>query len=252
MFDSARLREAHFDLRGKRGVMVRSFEGGGASFAIVQPKGWSSDVNWFSVDDADTMARFASIFGGLGLASLFAPVVGHREKLRMYSALFVVRTACNSANFHSDWADAVGTNALTVITPLRECHASPDDEGGGGFQLLYMGSSGAGASVEERRQYRYKCGKAIVFGAGFKHSTEPGRAANADEPHAFLCFTFGTDRLEDWHAIAHKGLRDQSRLLTRPDGSLEETGLGVHTPDNSMSIIRQAIAAAKREGHSMR
>ena len=73
---------------------------------------------------------------------------------------------------------------------------------------------------------------------------EPGRATSSAEPHAFLCFTFGTDDLSKWPAIAHKGLRDQSRLLTRPDGSLEETGLGKHEPDNSFSMVRNAMLAA--------
>ena len=242
LFNGARLRHAHESMAGKRGAAVQSFSGGGASFALVQPKGWSSDVNWFSADDEATMARFGSIFDRLGLASLFAPVVGHEHTLRMFSALFVVRTECTSANVHSDWTDAVGTNALTLITPLTECAADQN----GGFQLLYEGRShaaGGGESGKHLQQYTYTCGKAIVFGAGFRHSTEPGRAASASEPQAFLCLTFGTDKLEMWPAIANKGLRDQSRLLTRPDGSLEKTGLGVHVADNSLSFIRQAMAA---------
>lgn len=51
IFTGAKLREAHLGLAGTRGTPVRSFEGGGTRFAVVQPKGWSSDVNWFSVDD---------------------------------------------------------------------------------------------------------------------------------------------------------------------------------------------------------
>ena len=246
MFHGAGLCQAHVSLKGKRGMAVQSFCDDGASFALVQPKGWSSDVNWFSADDEATMARFGSIFDRLGLASLFAPVVGHEHTLRMFSALFVVRTECTSANVHSDWTDDVGTNALTLITPLTECTADQN----GGFQLLYEGTSRAAAGGAEGeqlpaqlQQYKYECGKAIVFGAGFRHSTEPGRAASAPQPQAFLCLTFGTDNLEMWPAIANKGLRDQSRLLTRPDGSLERTGLGAHAADNSLSFIRQAIAA---------
>ena len=96
----------------------------------------------------------------------------------------------------------MGTNALTLITPLKD-HAAA----GSGFQLQYRGDED-----EAPRQYRYTRGKAIVFGAGFLHSTEPGRA-HGEEPHAFLCLTFGTDQLEWWPSIAEKGLRDQARLL---------------------------------------
>lgn len=186
------------------------------------------------------MARFEDIFKRLNLAELFAPVVEHKHTLRMYSALFVVRSECTSANMHCDWVDTVGTNALTLITPLAECDVM---DGLGGFQLLYEGDSGKAGDVgKEKRQYRYECGKAIVFGAGFRHSTEPGRAAGNTEPHAFLCMTFGTDMIDKWPAIANKGLRDQSRLLTRPDGSLEKTGLGDHVADNSLSMIKRAMS----------
>lgn len=239
MFNAARLREAHNDIRGARGMAIRSYEGGGARFAVVQPKGWTSDVNWFSADDPATMSRFASIFDRLGLASLFTPVVEHTERLRLFSALFVVRSSCTAANVHDDWALSVGTSALTVITPLAEFAV----DGGKGFQLLYEADTDEGSGAVEQRQYKYKCGKAIVFGGGFRHSTEPGRAAVEAEPHAFLCFTFGTDDMDKWPAIANKGLRDQSRLLMRPDGTLEETELGLHRPDNSLHLIRQAMAA---------
>ena len=169
---------------------------------------------------------------------------------------FLVPSQCGAANLHSDWAESVGTSALTLITPLAE-YATGEE---GGFQLLYESTKGPtdedgrGDSVNDcidanRKgekvlcQYKYEHGKAIVFGAGFRHSTEPGRAASSAEPHAFLCLTFGTDRLDKWPEIANRGLRDQSRLLTRPDGSVEETGLGEQAPDNTLDLIRQAMRA---------
>ena len=250
MYAEAGLREAHVELAGRRGVPIRSYSGGGSSFAVVQPKGWSSDVNWFTVDDEATMERFTSIFTRLGLASLFAPVVGHNTQLAMYSAMFVVRSQCTSANVHTDWADSVGTSALTLITPLGPC--KPDANGG--FHLLYESEAPSSQGRSERtkaeamaalRQYSYVPGKAIVFGAGFRHSTEPGCAACRTEPQAFLCLTFGTDRLDMWPAIAHKGLRDQSRVLSRPDGSIERTGLGEQVADHSFSMIQLAMMASQ-------
>ena len=105
------------------------------------------------------MSRFQSIFSRTGLATQFAPVVEHTRELRMFSALFIVRTECLATNVHSDWAESVGTNALTLITPLTEC--AKDETVPGGFNLLYEGEG-------ELRQYQYQPGKAIVFGAGFR------------------------------------------------------------------------------------
>ena len=190
------------------------------------------------------MGKFISIFDRLGLAQQFAPVVPHSERLRMFSALYVVRTECRTSSIHSDWAAAVGTSALTLITPLGECAVDEN----GGFQLAYerggdpRSTREGAANGVELSSYEYKPGKAIVFGADFRHSTEPGRAATTDKPHAFLCLTFGTDEMVKWPVIAHKGLRDQSRVLSRPDGTLEQTGLGEHTADNTMSFVRQAMA----------
>jgi hypothetical protein len=45
------------------------------------------------------------------------------------------------------------------------------------------------------RIYRYRKGRAVVFGAGFIHGTQRMRAAS---PRAFLCFTFGSDKEQHW------------------------------------------------------
>ena len=55
MYSETGLREAHVELAGQRGVPIRSYSGGGSSFAVVQPKGRSSDVNWFTCDDEVTV-----------------------------------------------------------------------------------------------------------------------------------------------------------------------------------------------------
>ena len=124
-----------------------------------------------------------------------------------------MRTRCDAPNFHVDYAREVGTNALTLMTPLEDF---PPTEG---FQLLYQqapttslppptaphpNASGEGGTAlpPPPRQYAYRKGEAIVFGASFVHSTEPGAAADPAAPHVYLCFTFGTDKPEHWPAIA--------------------------------------------------
>ena len=68
------------------------------------------------------------------------------------------------------------------------------------------------------RRYTYTFGKALVFGSGFRHSTEPGRAAAGASPHAYLCFTFGSDMPEHWPLIAQTVDGDQSRVIAPPGG----------------------------------
>ena len=88
------------------------------------------------------------------------------------------------------------------------------------------------------RRVDYRFGKAVVFAAGFKHSTEPGRSAG-EAPHAYLCFTFGTDRQEHWPLIAQTVDCDHLRLMGRPDGQVVTSSLG-----------RQLASAAGAAGES--
>lgn len=88
-------------------------------------------------------------------------------------------------------------------------------------QLLYEDGDG------ELRRYEYQKGRAIAFGSGFRHSSEPG-LPEADAAHAFLCFTFGSDEPAHWEAIAKTINTYQSRMLARPDGTLHLTELGEH------------------------
>ena len=67
-------------------------------------------------------------------------------------------------------AREVGTDALTLIAPLKDF---PETDS---FQLTYHAAAGG------TQRYVYRKGKAIVFGSGFHHSTEPGES-QAGEPH---------------------------------------------------------------------
>ena len=67
-------------------------------------------------------------------------------------------------------------------------------------------------------------GKAIVFGSGFKHSTEPGHG-RAGKVHTFLSIEFGTDRDEFWPMMCLT-TNEQSRVIARPDGALVLSSIG--------------------------
>ena len=123
---------------------------------------------------------------------------------------------------------------MTLITPLRD-YAETES-----FQLTYYAQDEDGIIFDgdkppKLRRYVYQKGKAVVFGSRFEHSTEPGTSREADGgPHAYLCFTFGTDMQERWPAIAET-LGTQSRIVVEPDGALRLSAVG--------RAIEEALAA---------
>lgn len=197
---------------------------------------WDSNIAWISVDEASSFAHFQSMWQQqLELDRRFASVVPHTRRLQLYSSFFVARTWCRSHNFHFDYKPPVGCDALTLITPLRDYEETDS------FQMTYRARDPSGERCWDER-YEYKLGKALVFGSQFEHSTEPGRGQDG-EPHAFLCFTFGTDRQERWAEIA-RTLDTQSRIVAHPDGQLQLSRLG----EEIERIIREHASAAVPEG----
>ena len=156
------------------------------------------------------------MFERMALPRRFAHLMPAGQSVCLYSAFFVVRSWCSSPNFHADYIDGVGTEALTLITPIRD-YAETET-----FQLMYR-SRGRGERPETRR-YAYKKGRAIAFGDGFIHSTEPG-TGRGGEQHVYLCFTFGTSDQSSWPKIGST-LENQCRILARPDGTFGLTKLG--------------------------
>ena len=203
--------------------------------------GWNSDVGWLSADDQPTHDTFLSIFQRMGVAEKFRPIIG--SAVHLYSAFFVVRSVCTAPDLHVDYGKKVRTTALTLMTPLYEEYSAVED-----FQLIYK------TLDKSIRRYRYRLGEAIVFGANFYHSTEPGVAAleTSDEQaveaaedaipcaippltapsapavppnprerpvrraHAYLCFTFGSNKEEAWKAISETVDGNQTRHISRP------------------------------------
>ena len=189
---------------------------------------WQSDIAWVSVDEQRAYDAFESLFRRMRLPERFAAVVPHAQQLRLYSAFYVVRSRCAGENFHVDYKPAAGVDALTLITPLHDFDQTRN------FQLTYRHQqqdqtskdqvASSESSGEEARRYVYQKGKAVVFGSLFDHSTEPG-AGRDGQPHAYLCFTFGTDREASWPNIA-RTIDTQSRVVVHPDGEMRLSQLG--------------------------
>ena len=170
-FERCNLRAAHrrLDITKKSSREQVVCDNGGERF-FAHHAGWNSDVSWISCDDQPTHSAFLSLFERIGLAQKFSSVVGDvGGGVHMFTAFFVVRTSCSKPDMHEDYGRKARTHArmhaLTAMIPLYKEYADVPD-----FQLLYRDAD------QHTRQYRYKHGEAIVFGTGFVHSTEPGRA----------------------------------------------------------------------------
>lgn len=160
---------------------------------------WHSDVRWLSPRSEKDFARFRSVFERLGVARHIAPFVDVVHEIRLYNSMLIVRSSCSEPDFHTDWRDN-DNEGFTMMAPLTaNCS---------GFGLLYKKVDG---SIGE---YDYKLGEALIFGDDFVHSTKPGRS---DEPVVFLCFNFGTDKMQYWPRIERTAAR-QALLTCRPDG----------------------------------
>ncbi len=195
---------------------------------------WRSDLAWVAVDDEQSLEKFEDLFKRLELPQRFASIVPHHRSLKLYCAQYLLRSWCEGYNFHTDFNRAVGTNALTFIAPLRNYRETQS------FQLTYKATVGEvtpdghialGTINAEKpregcnlRRYEYRKGKAIVFGSGFEHSTEPG-AGHDGEVHAYLSFMFGTDDQAQWPEI-EQTMDAQSRILQHPDGRVELSKIG--------------------------
>ena len=173
---------------------------------------WASDLAWISVDDEKAFGLFSQIFDELNVRELVAPFVDTRERVRLYSSFFVVRSRCELPNVHTDWDDEVGTDAFTLLTPLDDY---PSDD----FQLLYEGydatverSEGTSASatdVQGLRQYvsRNVASSDVVLMASRCCVASQSSQTFAPHPCCAYCLTSGFD----CHSATAKGRQSSSR-----------------------------------------
>jgi len=162
----------------------------------------NSDIRWLSANSLRCFRFFQAGFQQLGLARVVEPWLDLKERVMMYSGFLVMRSNCQQADLHVDWNDT-NNQAFTCITPLTD--HTPD------FGLLYQQRDGSLAS------YTYRPGKALVFGERFLHSTRPGQS---QEPVVLLSFTFGTDKMDYWPAIAETAAA-QGNLVRLPNGTFQ-------------------------------
>ncbi|MES2136849.1 MAG: hypothetical protein V4502_07300 [Pseudomonadota bacterium] len=168
-------------------------------FGTVTPD-WDSDIRWISPVTKAGFEDFQSAFDRLDVARHVSDCLDLDRAVRLYVGFVCVRSQCDQANFHVDWA-LTNNEGFTLLTPLSGCN---------GQKLLYRKMTG------EVGEYSYRMGEGIIFGDHFRHSTPPGRW---DPPFAFLAFNFGTDKMVHWDKLK-KTTGAQCRLIRQPDGEL--------------------------------
>lgn len=157
---------------------------------------------WISANNAATFSIFEEFFDRLRIRDDIRQLVDHRHTAQLYSAFFVVCDRAPAATWHLDYVD--GANAYTLITPLFSLAA---DHG----HLLYRHN----ARPESSCRFDYEIGRAIVFGDGFPHSTEPFRWSS--NLRVLVSLTFGTDDNTYW-PLLRKTLGRQARYVRLPCG----------------------------------
>lgn len=172
----------------------------GVQLANVRPPHWRSDICWLSHADENAFAWFEGLYDRIGLAETVAPFVPHDRKVTLYAGFFVTRSRCEALEMHCDWVTE-DNQAFTLMAPLTA--------NGSQLGMTYNTIRG------ETRQHDYEIGKGLVFGPKFLHSTAVGQL---DERAVFLCFNFGTDRMDNWEKIGATTAQ-QCDLLRQPDGS---------------------------------
>ena len=125
----------------------------------------------------ETFDFFDNCFEELKIEEQIRKVTGVEYPIVMYSGYFVVRSYGTASHYHVDYRDC-GINAFTLMTPIQI------DENASTGHLLYKDV------FDKEVVYRYRKGKAILFGSDFLHSTEPFKS---EQKFIFLCFTFGTN-----------------------------------------------------------
>ena len=88
-------------------------------FRAGQAMGWNSDISWVSVDDSATHQEFDAIFRALQVPERLGKFIEHTTRVQLYCAFFVVRKSCTAPHWHEDYVADLGTNAMTLITPIR-------------------------------------------------------------------------------------------------------------------------------------
>lgn len=169
---------------------------------------WQSDIHWLSPNSLEDFKIFDNIFEKINARKLLKKALNLEFDLISYCGFLVVRSRCESMDFHTDWR-GLGLKAFTLITPLVD---QGEDLG-----LSYQKSD---SSIGN---YYYKPGEAIVFASDFVHSSMP---TLSERKIILLSYTFGTDDMK-FSPLISKCIGTQSNLYRLPNGDFRVRNLGV-------------------------
>lgn len=157
---------------------------------------------WLSSNDDATFAIYRRFFDALAISDDLKQLVDCDQRVVMYCGFLVVGNQAPAPVWHTDYQP--GANAYTLITPLY-------DLAPGHGNLLFRTEAGEGA------RYRYGTGRAVVFGDGFLHTTEP--YPPAPELRVLVSMTFGTDKMRYWDVLKQT-VATQSGYMVMPTGEV--------------------------------
>ena len=148
------------------------------------PKGWKSDIKWFSVDSISSYEHLIHFFDAMRLRDIFTSIIDVDHNIIVYSMFFVRRSEIPRHYWHVDFMNTTNTNGFTLLTPLQKRNK---------IKLAYKDLNG------DIQHYKYKKNVGIVFGENFRHATDITR--RVEDVEVLFCFTFGTDKMRDWSII---------------------------------------------------
>lgn len=165
---------------------------------------WKGDLSWVSAASKESFQLFDSLFESLDVKNKTKDVTGVDFPMIMYSGFFIIRSFATAPVFHQDFTKNCGSSAFTLMTPVQIDETS--DKG----HLLYKNV------FQIESKYRYKKGKAVVFGSNFLHSAEPFKSK---KKYIFLCFTLGSKDMTEWKEIK-KTAAVQGIAYRHPNGNI--------------------------------
>lgn len=155
---------------------------------------------WVSCNSAASLMLYQNFFEALPLAQSIQPYVDFEKQIQLYAGFWVIGNQAPHYFWHHDYQPQA--NAYTLITPLFDL--APEHG-----HLAYEDAQG------QRQHYLYQIGKALIFGEGFLHSTEP--YAPTQTLRVLLSLTFGTDKWQHW-PILKQTIQAQSHYYLQPCG----------------------------------
>lgn len=155
---------------------------------------------WLSSHDEQGFQPFQTLFEALDLETDLKARLEIAHQPRLYCGFWVLGNQAPAPVWHYDYH--AGAQAFTLITPLFEWNP---DHG----HLLYE------RNADETAMFHYRLGEALVFGAGFLHSTAP--YVPTSQLRVLLSLTFGSDHWKAW-PIIKKSVLAQSRYYHLPCG----------------------------------